>query len=112
MIFTRWYDRDKNLKLIVETLEYIDANTKLELADDIIQIIIDGIGISSDELIDKLDKDYVPGGKRWYDSVDKLYSAVEMLKYTDELQRTEIIKEIMYSVLYFKNIDISGKNHV
>ena len=108
MTYTRWYDKDEKLKLIVQFLECLDEQTKHEIANDLIQLILDYKKNKSDDMIELLDQNYVEIRNRWYDKTDDLHFAIELLKQTTSEERHEIIRELMYSLLYFKNATFNG----
>ena len=110
MGYIRWYDKDKYLKILVETMEHLDENTKMVVASDIIQLIIQQRGEDSDILIDKLRADYSPLKRRWYDQDETIKSAVEMLKHIDEEERVELVNEILYSLIQYNREGKLEKN--
>jgi len=109
MNFTRWYDRDERLKLVMETMEQLNDEVKLAIAVDLIQMIVDKRSSKLDNLIDELNKEYIPVRRRWHDRSETLHSAVEMLKLTSDSERPELVKEILYSIFHFTESDAPEK---
>lgn len=107
MSFTRWYDKDENLKLVMQTIEGLDDATKLSIATDLIQMMMDKKFPHTDDVIDDLNADYLPIRRRWYDKFESLHSAVEMIKLVDVEDKQEVIKEILYSIFFFTECDNS-----
>ena len=111
MTYTRWYDRDKYLKLLMETLEHLDENLQKSVASDLIQMIIQEKGEEADIFLDQINAEYSPIKRRWYDKEENIKSAVEMLKYIDEEERIEVINEILYSILQYKKNERPDNNN-
>jgi len=99
MQFTRWYDRDNNLKFIVSVLEKMDEETRKLFASDIIQILLSDKYPNTDEFIEQISANSVSSRNRWYDQDDLVHSAVEMLKLADTEEKKELLKEFLYSVV-------------
>lgn len=99
MHFTRWYDSDNNIKFIVNVLEKMDSESRKSLAADIIQILINDKGQNTDELIENITANPVLSLNRWYDQDETVHSAVEMLKFTDNDEKKELLKEFLYSIV-------------
>ncbi len=101
MSYTRWYDKDQNLKLIMDTLENVEDETKLSIAVDLVQMIAKEKVPYTDDMIDELNSFYIKNRRRWYDYPETLHSAIELLKQVDDEIKDEIFKEILYSIFHF-----------
>jgi hypothetical protein len=101
-IFTRWYDKDEQLKLIMSTLEHASDDLKLSIAADLIQMVIDEKVPNTDDFIEDVNVEYVPIRRRWYDKFESLHSAIEMLKFVHGNEKSQILKELIESIIYFQ----------
>jgi len=111
MQFTRWYDKDNNLKFIINVLEKMDEETRKLFASDIIQILLSDKYPNTDELIEQINGNYNLSRNRWYDNDDLVHSAVEMLKYANTVEKKELLKEFLYSIVNNNEIfKITGNN--
>lgn len=99
MEYTRWYDKDINLKALMQLLESLSDEEKLIITSDILQVLMMNYSPDTDNLIEELDGQYIPVRRRWYDKFETLHSAVEILRITDLQKRREIINEIFQTVL-------------
>lgn len=96
----RWYDKDKFSKVIVNTLELLDEEVRIELASDLMQIIIQGRFVDKvDNFIEKVNVGCAITGRRWYDQNSTVCSVVEMLKYIDISRKGELLKEFLCSLM-------------
>lgn len=105
MAFKRWYDKDIILQKIVSLLENLDEETQNDIANDIIQLIIDK-QYDSDEFIRIINAKTLPAENRWYDKNETVQAAVEMLKDTDEYERKELFNELLISFFNFSNEEV------
>jgi hypothetical protein len=108
--FTRWYDKDPRLKAIITFLEKSPEEVRIDVAMDIIQLIIQENFTSSDQLIDFARANYIGTGQRWYDSDEMVHTAVEMLKLLSEAERNILLREVADSLIYFSASNIREKN--
>ncbi len=99
MKVTRWYDKDKKLQVIVQALEKIDKSSKLEMALDLIQMVLFNKSSNADFLIKKINEFKDSYNKRWYDKDETIQFAIELLKYTDEEERDYLLQEIYYGLV-------------
>ena len=104
MHYTRWYDEDDYSRLLMNTLEHVEGETQNELASDIIQLIFQSKqGANLDELINEINRTYLPQKRRWYDTNDTVHSAVEMMRYMAKLlnlkDKEEILKQFCFSLI-------------
>jgi len=107
MEFTRWYDKDEQLKALMQTLEHVNDDIKLSVAADLLQMVLKSKCPNTDDFIDDLNAEYLPVRRRWYDRFETLHSTVEIIKNTEGDEKRELIKEIMYSIFYFTNCKIT-----
>jgi hypothetical protein len=107
MEFTRWYDKDEQLKALMQTLEHVNDDIKLSVAADLLQMVLESKCPNTDDFIDDLNAEYLPVRRRWYDRFETLHSTVEIIKNTEGDEKRELIKEIMYSIFYFTNCKIA-----
>lgn len=99
MNYTRWYDQDVNLKMIMETVEKMSDEKQLSIAQDIVQMITEECP-QTDTLIDELNGQYLPTRRRWYDKYETLHTAVELIRLMEAEERKDLLKEIFYSIIY------------
>lgn len=99
MNYTRWYDKDINLKALMQVLEAMPDEAKLEVTTEILQLLMQNYAPHTDEMIEELNGQYVPIRRRWYDKFETLHSAVEILRITEAEERKEIIAEIFRTII-------------
>jgi len=102
MNYKRWYDKNEILKQIMEMLEKSDPNTRNDIANDIIQLIINK-QYDIDNFIQIIYNQDSSARNRWYDQDETMHSAVEMLKSTDENEKKELFNEILNTILNFND---------
>ena len=101
----RWYDKDPILSRSMRTLELADDATQIQVALNIIKIIIEhNIAYSEyssvEAIIDAVDEGLVnKGHSRWYDIDKTLRTAITMLENENENMQIEVAKEIAKTVL-------------
>jgi len=98
--YTRWYDCDVHIQLLMETLELANDDMRIFISTDIIQLILNDKCPNTDSLIEKINPDF---RRRWYDENETVHSAVELLKYTKPKEKEELLMEVLSSVVYYKN---------
>ncbi len=103
--YTRWYDKDEDLSIVMQALEYADDETKLAVAADLIQMVMAKRDTETDEFIEEINEEYIPVRRRWYDKFETLFSGVEMLKYLSPQERSETLKEVISSLIFFQKKD-------
>lgn len=92
----RWYDKDPILSRSMETLEHSDDATQIQVALNIIKIIIEhNIEYSEysgvEEIINAVDEGLVnQGHNRWYDIDKTLRVAINMLENSEENVQSEV----------------------
>ncbi len=101
--YTRWYDKEEDLSIVMKALEFADDDTKLAVAADLIQMVMAKRDTETDEFIEEINEEYIPVRRRWYDKFETLFSAVEMLKYISPDERAETLKEVINSLIYFRD---------
>ncbi len=100
MDYTRWYDSDDRIRFILDTIESLEEGIRFEAAEDLMQIIINNkFPPELDEFLEQLNSGYVASRRRWYDTDERVHSAVEMLKYINESEKRELLKEYLYSII-------------
>lgn len=106
MSFTRWYDKDKFSGIIVEILELMEDDARLELANELVQIIfLEGYIEGVDGFIEKINAKSGVKGRRWYDTNPTLCSAVEMLKFIDISKKKDLLKNFVCSLMCVEHKD-------
>lgn len=96
----RWYDKDPVLSRSMMTLENSDDKTQIQVALNIIKIIVEhNIAYSEfsgvEEIIDAVSDGLVNRGKnRWYDIDKTLRAAITMLEQADPAVQREVAKEM------------------
>ena len=103
--YTRWYDKEEDLSIVMKALEFADDDTKLAVAADLIQMVMSKRDTETDEFIEEINEEYIPVRRRWYDKFETLFSAIEMLKYLSPEERSDTLKEVINSIIYFQNKD-------
>lgn len=99
MSYTRWYDKDINLKAFMQVLESMSDEAKIEVTEEILQLLMQNYSPNTDELIEELDGQYIPVRRRWYDKIESLHSAIEILRLTDTQERKVILDEIFRTII-------------
>jgi len=100
MQYKRWYDKNDALKQIMEILENSDFDTRNDIANDIIQLIVNK-QYDVDNFIQIFNEQVPLTRNRWYDKDETIFSAVEMLKTINESDKKELFKEILNTILNF-----------
>ena len=90
--FSRWYDRDKRINLLIEVLRYANDTLKNDIAYDIIQLINQICPQKSDIIVNSINNNSRRG--RWYDKFDTLRSAIEMMRYLSSKEKEFVLSEI------------------
>jgi hypothetical protein len=98
--YKRWYDKNEILKQIMELLESSDPDTRNDIANDIIQLIVNK-QYDVDTFIQAINEQNLPSRNRWYDKDETMHSAVEMLKNIEESEKNELFKEILTTIINF-----------
>ena len=79
-----------------------DDDTKLAVAADLIQMVMAKRDTETDEFIEEINEEYIPVRRRWYDKFERLFSAIEMLKFISPVERTDTLKEVINSIIFFQ----------
>lgn len=101
----RWYDKDPVLSRSMRTLELSDDKTQIQVALNIIKIIIEhNIAYSEysgvEEIIDAVDEGLVnQGHSRWYDIDKTLRAAITMLENSDQDVQIAVAKQMAKMVV-------------
>ncbi len=100
MEHTRWYDNNPNLRLLFDVIESLDESVKQDLAQDVIQILVQDFNLNLDEEINNVSKNYDYDCKRWYDEDINLFTSFEIIKsFSYEMQEV-VISKVMESLLF------------
>lgn len=101
----RWYDKDPVLSRSMRTLEHSDDKTQIQVALNIIKIIIEhNLAYSEyssvEDLIDAVDDGLVnQGHSRWYDIDKTLRAAITMLENSAQDVQIEVAKQMAKMVV-------------
>jgi len=101
----RWYDKDPILSRSMRTLEHSDDKTQIQVALNIIKIIIEhNIAYSEysgvEEIINAVDEGLVNQGRsRWYDIDKTLRAAITMLENSEQDVQIEVAKQMAKMVV-------------
>ncbi|MBQ2644537.1 hypothetical protein IJG14_03070 [bacterium] len=101
----RWYDKDPILSRSMSTLEHSDDKTQIQVALNIIKIIIEhNIAYSEysgvEDIINAVDEGLVnQGHSRWYDIDKTLRAAITMLENSDSEVQIEVAKQMAKMVV-------------
>lgn len=97
MKHVRWYDKDSEVKSFLDFLQNLDEETRKNIAQDLIQIILKETSENTDIKIDYLNNNKPLKYERWYDKDANLHSAIELIKFLDEKNKKEALQKIMES---------------
>jgi len=100
MQYLRWYDTNDALKQIMEIMENSDLNTRHDIANDIIQLIVNQ-QYDVDNFIQIINDQSPLMSNRCYDKDEIIFSAVEMLKILNKNEEKELFKKILNNILDF-----------
>jgi len=109
MHYTRWNDQDNYTRLLMNTLEQLEDDVKVELASDLIQLIVQSNYSSNlDMLVKEVGEQPAFSKRRWYDHDETVFSSVKMLKYISKHasgdNKKDILSEFLFSLIsYNKN---------
>ncbi|MEW5819906.1 MAG: hypothetical protein AB1782_06915 [Cyanobacteriota bacterium] len=98
--FMRWYDKDPQLKTIINFLEKAPDEMRNDVAMDLIQIIVQEDFTTSDELITFAKSNYIGSGQRWYDIDELVHTAIEMIKLLNDDERRVVLSEVAQTILH------------
>ncbi len=100
MNYNRWYDKEANVRTIVESLQGLDKSARNAFALDIIQSAINKQS-DKDSFLEVFNNEMSRDSKRWYDSNEIVQSAIEMLKYLHPEEIEELFKDII--ITYYRD---------
>lgn len=95
----RWYDKDPDLSHLMSFLEGLDEKIRDDIAQDLIQIILNELHTNQDCEISLLCENNVAVYKRWYDKNLSLHSAFEIIKNMGNIERKTIISLLTESIV-------------
>ncbi len=98
MAFQRWYDKNEKLQKAMGLFEHANLSMQDEIADDIIQLIIDRQN-DIDNFIQIINSQVSPLRRRWYDRNENLLSSVEMLKHLEKIEEKELLNEMINVIM-------------
>jgi len=105
MSHNRWYDKEENLRTIVESLKGLDPSARNAFALDVIQSAISKQA-DKDNFLEILNNEMISDAKRWYDDSEIVMSAIEMLKYLPPEEVEELFKDLVISMM------CQNENHI
>lgn len=95
----RWYDKNPLIKEVFEFIQKLEEPSQIEMAKDIIQILMNDMKIDLDKEINQANNDYSYECKRWYDKNPDLHSSFEIIKKLPQMYQKEIMRKIIESAL-------------
>lgn len=95
----RWYDKNPNLKDVFEFIETLENVKQGEIAQDILQILMNDFRLNFDEKINKINKAYNFETKRWYDRNTDLFTSFAIIKDFPQEVQNQISQKIIESLL-------------
>lgn len=99
MQYTRWYDKDEDLRNLMLLMERLPSNLQVEIAHDIIQVIIELNPTNADSYLNSLSKNVPNSYKRWYDKDFSVHGAIELIRTLDEETRSHLISHLSGSLV-------------
>lgn len=102
-MYKRWYDKNPDLKDILNLIEKLDTDLQDKIAIDVMQILINDFNLDLDRKINEISKNYTYKCSRWYDKNINLFSAFEIIKNLPCQIQKEVINRISESIflVYF-----------
>lgn len=95
----RWYDKNPELKEAFEFIEKLDFEVQQQIAQDMIQILMNDFGLNLDTEINRIAQNYTYECKRWYDKNIDFFTSFEIIRsLPDDLQK-EIVTRIIETIL-------------
>ncbi len=95
----RWYDKNPLIKEVFNFIQKLDSPAQIEIAQDIIQILMNDINIDLDKEINEVNKYADYECKRWYDENPDLHSAFEIIKKLPDIYQKTVMNKIIESAL-------------
>lgn len=111
MKYVRWYDKDPYLSEMMRILEQLPIEIRNDIAQDLLQIVMDTQKSNDDSKIEYLKNNLLPEYRRWYDENPNLLSSVEILKDSDEATKKEACESVMeylFQILTKEQAKING----
>ena len=99
MRYARWYDKDEDLRNLMLLLEHLPLNLQVEIAHDIVQVIIELNPENADEYLNKLSENIPKSYKRWYDKDFSVHGAIELIRTLGEEERSRLIANLSGSLV-------------
>ena len=101
ILFERWYDKDEDITHLLKFLENIDPHHRKIIANELLQIIFQELGVDVNQKIMELKYLKPEQNKRWYDSDVDVQSSIEMIKNLSDSQRHELLVRIIETLEQF-----------
>ncbi len=95
----RWYDKNPNLKDVFEFIETLEKPKQDNIAQDILQILMNDFKLNLDEKINKINQDYNFETQRWYDKNIDLFTSFAIIKDFPQEVQNQIVQKIITSLL-------------
>jgi len=99
MEYARWYDKNPELKEAFEFIEKLDISVQEQIAQDLIQILMNDFGLNLDAEINRIAQGYTYECKRWYDKNVDFFTSFEIIRTLPEEMQNEVVKRILETVL-------------
>lgn len=108
MTYSRWYDKNELTNRIMHAFENADENIREELANEIIQIILNRQN-NLDNFIQIINGKISSNRGRWYDKNESLLTSVKMIKKISQNKDSETLKEVLSTIISYNQEEI--RNH-
>ena len=95
----RWYDKNPLIKEVFDFIQKLDSPSQIEIAQDIIQILMNDINIDLDKEINTSNEELTHECKRWYDKNPDLHYSFEIIKRLPEIYQKAVMNKIIESAL-------------
>lgn len=99
MNYVRWYDKNPKLKEIFGLISKLDKQYQNIIAHDILQIVMNDLGIDLDYEINKISANYNYECKRWYDKNIDLFMSFELIKSLPDRLKDDVVQKTIESTL-------------
>src|SRR5574344_635523 len=108
MSYSRWYDKNPDLKDLFDFMEKFSENLKREVAQEIIQILMTEFDFDMDKEISKMSEACSYEYRRWYDYNIDMYTSFELIKKMDYETQNIAVEKI--SAMILRKYIEDGKN--
>ena len=100
MKYIRWYDKNPDLREVFDFIETLNEPYQIQIAHDIIQILMKDFHLDLDKELNEINKNYTFPCKRWYDQNIDIFTCFELIKGLSDELREQIIKKIIQTALF------------